>query len=110
MQAAGKRGKINEMRLLWTAPSAWLPMLISAAAMALVLGYAALFGVAGNPQPHDEGAPARLFQLLLLAEAAVIGLFALRWLPRAPRAAATILALQMVLAAVPVATILILES
>lgn len=98
------------MAALLRAPSAWFPLLVSGAAMALVLGYAALFGVASNAQPPDEGAPARLFQLLMLAEVALIALFAMRWLPRAPREAAAILALQATLAAVPVATILILEA
>ncbi len=72
-----------------------------------MLGWEASAGVA----PHaDEGAPARLFQLLMLADAALIALFALLWVPRAPRPAAVIVAFQIACAAMPVALIVALES
>jgi hypothetical protein len=90
-------------------PSAWLPLMMSAGALALVLGYAALAGP-GQAKPHDELAPARLFQLILIAEVLVMGFFALRWLPRSPGPAAVVLALQVVAASVPIITVLVLES
>jgi hypothetical protein len=91
-------------------PSAWLPVTIGLAAWAFVLVYAAAVGIQPAAQPHDEGTPARIFQLLLLLQGALILVFAARWLSRDPRWAAAIIALQLASAAVPIATILILES
>ena len=90
-------------------PSAFVPFVLSGAALALVLGYVAVFGVDANPQ-GDEGAPARLFQLVLAAQASIMALFAMTWLPRAVRPALLVLALQAAAAAIPIATILLLES
>jgi hypothetical protein len=59
---------------------------------------------------EDEGAPARLFQLLMVVEAVSIAFFAIRWVPEAPRPAIAILALQLLLAAIPVGTIIFLEA
>jgi hypothetical protein len=93
------------------ARAAWIPILMSGAAMALVLGYV----VTGPHAPNiviengiarqDEGAAARLWQLLMVLQLPVIGWFALRWLPRAPRMAIAVLACQaiaVVAAALPV--------
>lgn len=63
-------------------PSAILPICMSVAALALVLGYAALVGTA--PQ-RDEGTAARIWQFLMIGQLPVIGYFALRWLPIEPR-------------------------
>ncbi len=87
--------------------SAWLPMLLSAAAFALVAGW---FAVVGPERAADEGMPARLFGVLVLVNAFAIGYFAARWLPVARRPAAAILVVQVVLAAIPVAIIALLES
>jgi hypothetical protein len=99
------------MRTLVRRPTAWLPMAVSLLALAFVLGYAAVFGVtAPSPQAHqDEGAPARIFQLLMVAQGLLIVTFAARWLPRAPRQATMIIAVQVLVAAVPIVTILLLE-
>lgn len=73
-------------------PTAFLPLACSTVALSLVLGYLALYGPATQA---DEGAAARLFQLLLLIQVPLIGYFALVWLPRAPRAALQVLLLQL---------------
>ena len=73
-------------------PSAFLPIAMSLAALALLLSYVATHGVA---RQEDEGAAAHLFQLLMVAQVPLVGYFALWWLPRAPRHAAVILALQL---------------
>jgi hypothetical protein len=65
---------------------------MSIAALALVLSYAALFGTA---RQADEGAAARLWQLLIAGQVPVIAYFALRWLPVAPTRALPVLALQI---------------
>jgi hypothetical protein len=78
-------------------PTAFLPILMSIAALALVLGHIAIYGVVHET---DEGAPAHLFQLLMGAQLPIIFFFAVKWLPQAPKKTLQILALQ-ILAAVP---------
>lgn len=97
------------LRTLLRQPSAFLPLAMSAAALALLVGYVAVFGVVGRPD-GDEGTPARIFQLLMAAQLLVIVFFAATWLPRAPRAALCVLLLQAGAALVPIATVLVLES
>ena len=72
-------------------PSAFLPIAMSLAALALVLGHIAIFGVVHEA---DEGTPAHLFQLLMAGQVPIVAYFALKWLPRAPRQALGVLALQ----------------
>ena len=87
-------------------PSAWLPMLMSLVALLLVLDFLARHGVA--PQ-EDEGAHARILQLLIVVEAIVIGSFGFRWIPEAPRPAIVVIGLQLLIAAIPLGLILVLE-
>ena len=72
-------------------PSAFLPVAMSLAALALMLGHAAIFGIVHEA---DEGTAAHIFQLLMAVQLPIIAYFALKWLPRAPRQALQILALQ----------------
>ncbi|HEY4845745.1 MAG TPA: hypothetical protein VII89_08630 [Candidatus Dormibacteraeota bacterium] len=75
---------------------------MSFAALSLVLGYVAMFGTA---RQADEGTAAHVWQLLMAGQIPVIGFFAIKWLPRAPRQALLVLVLQAVAglaAAVPV--------
>ena len=72
-------------------PSAWLPLAMSLAALALVLGHAAMFGVVHET---DEGTAAHIFQLLMAAQVPIVIFFALKWLPRLPRETLLVLALQ----------------
>lgn len=76
-------------------PSALLPVAMSLAALALVLGHLAMFGVAHEA---DEGTAAHLWQLLMAGQVPVIAYFALKWLPRAPGPALRMLALDVVAA------------
>jgi hypothetical protein len=73
-------------------PSALIPIAMSLAALALVLGDIAMFGVAHEA---DEGAAAHLWQLLMAGQVPVVAYFALKWLPRAPGQALRVLALQV---------------
>ena len=94
-------------------PLAWLPMVLSLAAFGLLVAFAASCGTdgaCGMGQGGDEGTAARAFQLLLAGQAVLVAVFAIRWLPERPQAAAGILALQIVIAAVPVVAILVLEG
>lgn len=72
-------------------PSAFLPLAMSLVALAIVLGHAAMFGVVHEA---DEGTPAHIFQLLMVAQVPVVVFFAIKWLPRAPGRALQVLALQ----------------
>jgi len=72
-------------------PNVFLPLLLSFAALTLVLGHAALYGVV---QEADEGTPAHIFQLLMLLQIPLVASFAITWLPRAPRPTMKLLALQ----------------
>lgn len=74
--------------------SAWLPLAMSLAALALLIGYVLVVGIVGSPD-GDEGAPARIFQLLLAGQLPIMAFFAVKWLPEQPRQAWKILALQL---------------
>jgi hypothetical protein len=72
-------------------PSALAPIAMSLAALALVVGHAAMYGVVHEA---DEGTPAHIFQILMAAQVPIVMFFAVKWLPRAPRQALLVLALQ----------------
>ena len=74
-------------------PTALIPLVMSCAALAVI---AAHIAVSGITRQADEGAAAHLWQLLMAGQIPVIGLFALMWLPRAPRQALLVLGLQAV--------------
>ena len=88
-------------------PSAWIPIAISLAALALVLGYLAIYGIPSRGT--DEGVTAHAWQLLMAGQLPVIVYFALRWVPRAPRKAAPILLVQIVAAVAAVAPVFLLR-
>jgi hypothetical protein len=93
----------------WTLekPSSWIPIAMSVAALALVLGHLAIYGLGGRS--GDEGLAAHTWQLLMAGQLPVIAYFALRWLPRAPRKAVPILLLQAVAAVAALAPVLLLR-
>jgi hypothetical protein len=72
-------------------PSAWLPLLMSGAGIFLVALHLARYGFTHDT---DEGTSAHLFQILMVLQVPVIGYFAVKWLPTAPRAALAVLLLQ----------------
>ena len=72
-------------------PSAFLPLAMPAAALAVVLGHVAVFGAA---READEGAAAHLWQLLMAGQVPLVAYFAIKWLPRAPRSVLAVLVLQ----------------
>ena len=72
-------------------PSAFLPLAMSLAGLALVLGHVAIFGIVHEA---DEGAAAHIWQLLMAGQIPLVVFFAIEWLPRAPRQALYVLALQ----------------
>jgi len=74
-------------------PSAFLPVAMSLGALALVLGDVALFGVVHQA---DEGTAAHLWQILMAMQVPIMAFFAIKWLPRMPKQAFLVLALQIV--------------
>lgn len=72
-------------------PSAFLPVAMSFLALIVVLGHIIMFGVA---READEGSAAHLWQLLLAGQLPIVAFFAIKWLPRTPRPALLVLALQ----------------
>jgi hypothetical protein len=92
----------------WKQPSVWIPLLMSFAAFALLLGYVATRGI---DQSHtDERAPARIFQLLLAGQLPMIAWLAFSWLPRAPLKTSLFLALQAGAVVAAIATVNFFES
>ena len=72
-------------------PSAVVPIGMSLAALAVVLAQIAVAGIA---RQTDEGAAAHIWQLLVAGQMPVLVFFAIRWMPKAPRQALYVLALQ----------------
>ena len=60
-------------------PSALVPLAMSLAALALVVGHAAVYGIVHEA---DEGAAAHIFQLLMVAQLPFVAYFMIRWLPK----------------------------
>lgn len=73
-------------------PSAFVPVMMSATALAVVFGYAARFGVA--PQA-DEGIAAHMWQILMVGQLPVVAYHAIKWLPTQRKQALHVLALQL---------------
>ena len=73
-------------------PSAFIPIAMSIAALVTVLYHVAMFGIA---RETDEGAAAHIWQLLMAGQVPVVAFHAFKWLPRAPRTARQVLAVQV---------------
>jgi hypothetical protein len=87
-------------------PTALIPLAMSIAALGLVLGHIAIFGVARQP---DEEAAAHLWQLLMAGQIPVIAVFAVKWLPRTPGPALLVLGLQAVAVLAAAAPVFVLN-
>ena len=97
----------SENKSLLKQPSAWIPLVMSLAALTLLLGYVAIFGIVHN---QDEGAPAHLFQLIMLAQLPVVAFFAIKWLPKRPKQSLLVLGLQALAWIVPILAVFWFES
>lgn len=76
-------------------PSAFLPVVMSLVVLATLFSYFARFGVVHET---DEGTAAHIFQILMAGQVPIVAFFAIRWLPRFPKQALQVLALQAVAA------------
>ena len=95
-----------KMLTMMKQPSAYLPVAMSFAALATVLGHVVRFGVA---READEGTAAHIFQLLMIAQVPLVAFFAITWLPQAPRQALPVLALQAAAALAALAPVFFLN-
>ena len=87
-------------------PSAFVPVAMSLAALAVVLVHVIMSGTA---RQADEGTAAHLWQMLMAAQIPIIGFFAIRWLPQSPRSGLPVLALQAVAALAALAPVYLLN-
>lgn len=79
---------------------------MSLGALATVVIYLVVHGSA--PQP-DEGAAAHIWQLLMAVQIPIVLFFAFHWVPRSPRRAVPILALQLAAALAAAAPVFLLH-
>jgi hypothetical protein len=86
-------------------PSAFLPVTMSLIALATVAVHVSIFGTARDA---DEGTAAHIWQLLMGLQIPIVAFFAIQWLPRAPRPASYVLALQILAALAALAPVFIL--
>ena len=68
---------------------------MSLAALAIVIIHILRFGTA---REVDEGTSAHLWQILMAGQLPIVAFFAIKWLPRTPRMALEVLAVQVVAA------------
>ena len=87
-------------------PSAFLPLAMSSVAVLSIIVHITRFGTA--PQA-DEEAAAHIWQLLMLVQLPVVALFAIKWLPEAPKQAVVVLALQLAAIAAALAPVALLK-
>ena len=90
------------MTPLFKKPSAWIPIAIPLIFFAYLIIRITLFGII---REEDEGTGAHLFQLWLVLEPFMIGFFAVKYVPRAPKQALLILALQIGAALLPMSVV-----
>ena len=93
-------------RAMFKKASAFLPVVMSFGALLTVLVFLSIFGVVHE---SDEGTAAHIWQLLMAAQLPIIVFFAIKWLPRSPRQALYILALQAVAALAALAPVYFLK-
>jgi hypothetical protein len=74
-------------------PSAWVPLGMSAVALAVIAAHILTSGIAPEP---DEGTAAHVWQLLIAGQVPIIAWFLLRWFPKARSAATPVLAAQAI--------------
>ena len=86
-------------------PSAWLPIAIPLIFFA-ILFLGMMFGTIHREE--DEGVGAHLFQIWLALEPFMLGYFALKYVPLAPKNALLILAFQILAALLPISVVLYL--
>jgi hypothetical protein len=86
--------------------TAWVPIAMSLAALAIVLFHIAMFGTA---RQSDEGAEAHMWQLLMAGQVPILIVYAVKWLSRGPKAALQVIGLQLGAAVAALAPVYLLR-
>jgi cell division protein FtsW (lipid II flippase) len=73
-------------------PLAWIPVAMSLAILAMVL---TTIGISGAVRQEDEGTKAHIFQIWLVLEVVLVTVFVVEWVPRRPKQALVVLAIQI---------------
>ncbi len=97
----------TENQSLFKQPTAWIPLAMSCVALAMILGYVAMFGIVHN---KDEGAPARIFQLIMVAQLPIAAFFGLSWITKKPKETLVVLVVQAIAWIIPILTVMWFES
>jgi hypothetical protein len=79
---------------------------MSLAALAIVLFHIAIFGTA---RQSDEGTEAHMWQLLMAGQVPILIVYAVKWLPRGPKAALQVIGLQLGAAVAALAPVYLLR-
>lgn len=95
-----------DLRSLLRKPTAFLPLVMSVAALGVICAHIAVHGTA--PQA-DEGAAAHVWQLLMLGQLPLVLMFAFSWFSIARKAATKVLALQLAAGMAAVAPVFLLR-
>jgi hypothetical protein len=101
----GMNAYFTSVLALGRRPSAFVPISMSMVALVMVLATVAVSGVEHG---QDEGAVAHLWQSLMAGQLPLLAFFLIKWLPRAPQAALSLLALQICAALAALAPVYIL--
>lgn len=80
---------------------------MSVAALALLLGYVGVFGIVHH---EDEGTPAHIFQLIMVAQLPIVASFGIKWLLKRPGQTLLVLALQAIAWITPILAVNWFES
>jgi hypothetical protein len=86
-----KTERVNDS--LFKKPSAYLPIGMSLAALVLVSGHAAMFGIVHEA---DEGAAAHIWQILMTVQLPIVMYFLVKWLAKRPKEGIRVLTLLAV--------------
>ena len=87
-------------------PTAWAPIAMSLVALAIVLFHIAMFGTA---RQRDEGTEAHMWRLLMAGQVPILIVYAVKWLPRAPKAALQVIGVQLGAAVAALAPVYLLR-
>ncbi len=95
----------SSMLALGKRPSAFVPISMSMVALVMLL---VAIAVSSGVREPDEGAVAHLWQILMAGQLPVLAFFLIKWLPREPKAALSLLTLQILAALAAMAPVYIL--
>jgi hypothetical protein len=93
MGAQAMRAYPSNIGILVRKPSAIVPILMSAGALAVVI---TAFAISGTKRQPDEGTAAHIWQLLMAGQLPFLAWFLLHWVRRDLKAGLSVLALQLV--------------